>query len=98
MAIISDTVSVTTTATALHGSASTFKSGFNGLKQQLLIRPTNGIITIGRDKNLTAGSGWTLDSSSGEWVTLPLSAGDEVWAITSTGTVTVQRLITGSVA
>lgn len=95
MAIISDTVSVGSTATALHVP---FKPGFNGLAQELLVRPTNGVITLGRDKTITAGGGFTLDSGSGEFARIPLAPGDEVWAITSSGTVTVQRLVTGSVA
>lgn len=94
MPIKSDIVAVSTTPVQL--APVTWAAGLGW--QSGTLRPTNGRVTVGRS-SATASAGGTLDYANGDSLEFQdLKPGDEIWAVAASGTVNVERYVTGDIA
>lgn len=91
MATQSDIVAVSTTPVKL--APGTWAAG--GGYQSGTLRPTNGRITVGKS-SATASAGATLDYANGDSLDFSdFKPGDEIWGVAASGTVNVERVLTG---
>lgn len=94
MATQSDVVPVSTTPVKLAPATWAAGGGF----QSGTLRPTNGRITVGKS-SATAAAGGTLDYVNGDALEFEdLKPGEELWGVAASGTVNVDRFISGDLA